>query len=113
VSQAQIAGEGTSGKVYLRTGDMGFVWRGELYVTGRLKDMMIVRGRNIYPNDIEDCLRCSGHPLVRGVASVSFFPLPLISFSVKNEDLMTNVQCVSKILAAKISFTCASACFHV
>jgi acyl-CoA synthetase (AMP-forming)/AMP-acid ligase II len=50
--------------VYLRTGDLGFVWRGELYVTGRLKDMMILRGRNIYPNDIEDCIRSANHPLV-------------------------------------------------
>lgn len=60
-----MAGEEGSGKAYLRTGDMGFVWRGELYVTGRLKDMMIVRGRNIYPNDIEDCIRCAHQPLVR------------------------------------------------
>lgn len=75
-AQARVAGEegANGGRVYLRTGDMGFVWRGELYVTGRLKDMMIVRGRNIYPNDIEDCLRTTHHPLVRGVAS-----LPLLS----------------------------------
>ncbi|OBR47788.1 non-ribosomal peptide synthetase [Paraburkholderia tropica] len=38
---------------WLRTGDMGFLKRGELYVTGRLKDMMIVRGQNLYPQDIE------------------------------------------------------------
>lgn len=63
--QALVAGEEAGGKTWLRTGDMGFVWRGELYVTGRLKDMMIVRGRNIYPNDIEDCLRAAHHPLVR------------------------------------------------
>ncbi|MGH9765181.1 MAG: condensation domain-containing protein, partial [Blastocatellia bacterium] len=38
---------------YLRTGDLGFVSEGELYVTGRLKDLIIIRGRNIYPQDIE------------------------------------------------------------
>ena len=38
---------------FLKTGDMGFVRDGELFVTGRLKDMMIVRGRNVYPQDIE------------------------------------------------------------
>jgi thioester reductase-like protein len=38
---------------YLKTGDMGFLHRGELYVCGRLKDMIIVRGNNIYPSDIE------------------------------------------------------------
>ena len=62
--QARLAGDGGQ-RAYLRTGDMGFVWAGELYVTGRLKDMIIVRGRNIYPNDVEDCLRCAGHALVR------------------------------------------------
>ena len=38
---------------YLRTGDLGFVFEGQLYVAGRLKDMIIVRGVNRYPQDIE------------------------------------------------------------
>ena len=38
---------------WLRTGDLGFFKDGELYVTGRLKDLIIVRGRNYYPQDIE------------------------------------------------------------
>jgi len=38
---------------YLRTGDLGFVHDGELFVTGRLKDLIIVRGVNRYPQDIE------------------------------------------------------------
>ena len=38
---------------YLRTGDLGFLFHNELYVTGRLKDMIIIRGRNIYPQDVE------------------------------------------------------------
>jgi acyl-CoA synthetase (AMP-forming)/AMP-acid ligase II/acyl carrier protein len=42
-----------SAKTYLRTGDLGFASAGELYITGRLKDLIIVRGRNIYPQDIE------------------------------------------------------------
>ena len=40
-------------ETYLRTGDMGFFHDGELYVCGRLKDLIIVRGQNIYPQDIE------------------------------------------------------------
>ena len=40
-------------KNYLRTGDLGFINNGELYVTGRIKEMIIIRGRNIYPYDIE------------------------------------------------------------
>lgn len=38
---------------FMRTGDMGFLKDGELYVTGRLKDVIIIRGRNHYPQDIE------------------------------------------------------------
>ena len=38
---------------FLRTGDAGFVRDGELVITGRLKDLIIIRGRNLYPQDIE------------------------------------------------------------
>lgn len=38
---------------FLRTGDLGFVHDGHLYVTGRLKDLIIIRGANYYPQDIE------------------------------------------------------------
>ncbi len=37
----------------LRTGDLGFLRDGQLYVTGRLKDLIIIRGRNLYPQDLE------------------------------------------------------------
>ncbi|MDJ0582975.1 fatty acyl-AMP ligase [Crocosphaera sp.] len=48
--QATLAnGEGP----FLRTGDLGFLKDGELFVTGRLKDVLIIRGRNHYPQDIE------------------------------------------------------------
>lgn len=41
------------GERYLRTGDLGFVQDGQLFVTGRLKDLLIIDGRNYYPQDIE------------------------------------------------------------
>jgi thioester reductase-like protein len=39
---------------FLRTGDMGFFHEGELYICGRIKDMIILRGQNYYPQDIEN-----------------------------------------------------------
>ncbi|MFD3531004.1 amino acid adenylation domain-containing protein [Streptomyces sp. NPDC058664] len=41
-------------KPYLRTGDLGFVLDGQIHVTGRLKEMMVVRGRNLYAHDLEE-----------------------------------------------------------
>lgn len=44
---------------FLRTGDLGFMEDGELYVTGRLKDLLIINGKNHYPQDIEQTVaRC-------------------------------------------------------
>lgn len=42
---------------YLRTGDIGFIHQGELYVSGRLKDMIIIAGRNFFPQDIEAAIQ--------------------------------------------------------
>lgn len=52
---ARIAGG--DGRPYLRTGDLGFIHDGELYITGRLKDLVIVDGRNHYPQDIEQTVQ--------------------------------------------------------
>ena len=41
------------GCTWLRTGDLGFMHEDELFITGRLKDLLIVRGQNLYPQDIE------------------------------------------------------------
>lgn len=44
---------GTPGGAWLRTGDLGFIYEGELFIVGRIKDVLIIRGRNHYPEDIE------------------------------------------------------------
>nr|WP_310136861.1 AMP-binding protein [Burkholderia ambifaria] len=51
-------------KTYLRTGDLGFLRGDELYVTGRLKDMIILSGRNYYPEDIEYAVIAGSQALV-------------------------------------------------
>ncbi len=59
------------GQRYLRTGDLGFVADGELYVVGRLKDLVIIRGRNYYPQDIEDTV-ASSHRALRSGGCAAF-----------------------------------------
>jgi amino acid adenylation domain-containing protein len=49
--QAVLAGDDT--RRFLRSGDLGFMRQGNLFITGRLKDLIIIRGRNYYPEDIE------------------------------------------------------------
>ncbi|OBC16910.1 acyl-CoA synthetase [Mycobacterium sp. 852013-50091_SCH5140682] len=44
---------GTPAGPWLKTGDLGFVSGGELFIVGRIKDLLIIRGRNHYPEDIE------------------------------------------------------------
>ena len=61
--QACLQGE-SAARPFLRTGDLGFCLAGDLYVTGRLKDLIVIRGRNLYPQDIEQVAEKS-HPLLR------------------------------------------------
>ncbi len=56
---------------YLRTGDLGFMQDGELFVTGRLKDLIILRGVNHYPQDIELTVQKS-HDSLRAAAGAAF-----------------------------------------
>jgi acyl-CoA synthetase (AMP-forming)/AMP-acid ligase II len=56
---------------FLRTGDLGFVRDGEIFITGRIKEVIIVRGRNFYPQDIELTAERS-HPALRPHAGAAF-----------------------------------------
>ena len=67
--QARLTGNGAG--PFLRTGDLGFVQDGELFVTGRLKDLIIIRGRNHYPQDVELTVERS-HPALRPGCGAAF-----------------------------------------
>ena len=56
---------------FLRTGDLGFMKDGELFVTGRLKDLIIMSGRKLYPQDIELTAEQS-HPALRPACCAAF-----------------------------------------
>lgn len=59
------------GRRYLRTGDLGFTDRGQLYITGRHKDLIVIRGHNHYPQDIE-LIAEGAYPGLRRGSSAAF-----------------------------------------
>jgi len=77
----QDTGEGP----FLRTGDLGFLKDDELFVTGRLKDIIIIRGRNYYPQDIELTVGTS-HPALETGLGAAF------TVEIKGEDRLMIVQ---------------------
>lgn len=76
-------------KRYLRTGDLGFLHNGELFVTGRMKDMIIVRGSNYYPQDIEFVVQES-HEALEQNAGAAF------ALETKGQEQMVVVQEVKR-----------------
>jgi acyl-CoA synthetase (AMP-forming)/AMP-acid ligase II len=72
VRGASVTSEGVDAEGLLDTGDLGFVHEGELYLSGRSRDLLILRGRNVSPDAIEDAL--TGIPGLRAAAAVSRGP---------------------------------------
>ncbi len=74
VFEARIEGENghaeDRGRTWLRTGDLGFMYHGEVFVTGREKDLIILRGRNIYPVDVERAAEAASPSLRPGCSAV-------------------------------------------
>jgi acyl-CoA synthetase (AMP-forming)/AMP-acid ligase II len=86
--QARIEGED---ELWLRTGDLGFMDEaGELFITGRIKDVIIVRGINYYPQDIENTVYDS-HPALRRHCGAAFSVL-----TENNEEKVILVQEVER-----------------
>jgi acyl-CoA synthetase (AMP-forming)/AMP-acid ligase II len=57
---------GVRERTFLRTGDLGFLHEGQVFVTGRLKDLIIIDGRNHYPQDIEETVEAAALALQPG-----------------------------------------------
>jgi malonyl CoA-acyl carrier protein transacylase len=72
ISRQQFMAATSCGKSpFLRTGDLGFINDNELYITGRIKDLIIIRGRNYYPHDIEKAVNES-HEYLNGLRCAAF-----------------------------------------
>jgi thioester reductase-like protein len=69
IFKAKIQGSGCDSNEYLRTGDIGFLYEKELYVCGREKDMVIIRGLNHYPQDIEMIVEESSELIRKGAVA--------------------------------------------
>jgi 8-amino-7-oxononanoate synthase len=83
------------GTPFLRTGDLGFLHAGQLFVTGRLKDLIIIRGLNHYPQDIEKTVQRS-HQALRADCGAAF------AVEVGDEERLVVVQEVERQYIRKL-----------
>jgi acyl-CoA synthetase (AMP-forming)/AMP-acid ligase II len=83
-------------QTFLRTGDLGFIRDGELYVTGRLKDVIIIGGANLYPHDIEMAAEKSPDADIRAGCSAAF------SLSVEQQERLVIVAESKKLETLKL-----------
>jgi len=81
---------------FLRTGDLGFLQDGELFVTGRVKELIIIRGQNHYPQDIELTVQQS-HPALRSDCGAAF------TVDVNDEERLIVVQEVERSYLRKLN----------
>lgn len=86
---------GTNEGRFLRTGDLGFLHNDELYITGRMKDIIIIRGRNYYPQDIELVVE-SSHPALKSNSGAAF------SSEIANSEQLVIVQEVERSYLRKL-----------
>lgn len=70
---AATLAEEESDRTYMRSGDLGYLLDGHLYITGRLKDLLIIRGSNYYPQDIEAV--AAEHCEALNGGSIAAFPI--------------------------------------
>jgi len=91
---------------FLRTGDLGFLHDGKLFIVGRCKDLMIIAGRNIYPQDIELSAEVS-HPALRRSCCAAF------SYEAADEERIAVVIELQKDSAAEPAAVAEAICAAV
>ena len=91
----------TNDAPFLRTGDLGFMHNGQLYITGRLKDLIIFNGKNHYPNDIEITVQKS-HEALENDATAAF------AFTLQETESICIVQEIQRTYLRKINYEEAS-----
>jgi amino acid adenylation domain-containing protein len=84
-----------AGGTYLRTGDLGFIRSGELFVVDRLKDLIIVRGLNLYAHDVENTVLRSCEDLAPGFGAA-------FAINIAGEERLAVVQESGKTAAGKL-----------
>jgi fatty acid CoA ligase FadD21 len=100
---------GTPDGPWLRTGDQGFISEGELFIVGRIKDLLIIHGRNHYPEDIEATIQ----KVTRGRVAAISVPLnsteklvTIIEIKKRgdsNEEAMRRLTCVKSDVTSAVS----------
>ena len=114
--RARLADDTPYDDGFLRTGDMGFLHAGELFVCGRIKDMIILRGQNYYPQDIEGIAeRASG--LIRAHCVAAFQigddsePALAIVAEVKNPQMLPDARQIAIAVRNFLNVEAALICF--
>ena len=88
--------DGETSIPFFRTGDLGFLQDGELFITGRVKDVIIIRGQNHYPQDIELTVEKS-HPALKPASGAAF------SIDFKGSERLVIVQEVERSYLRKLN----------
>jgi fatty-acyl-CoA synthase len=83
---------------WYRTGDLGFLLEGELYVVGRKKDLLIVGGENIYPQDIEEIV--SAHPAIHDGRAIA---MGIYNPEIGTEDIVVVAEVENQEMLAQTS----------
>jgi fatty acid CoA ligase FadD28 len=97
---------------WLRTGDLGFISEGEMFIIGRMKDLLIVRGRNHYPDDIESTTSLISNGRVAAIADPTSEEEQLVVIAELKRRMETDEEFAERINTVKAEVTAAISRSH-